>query len=342
MNTGAPATGGDISYQQDPEMKAQFMEVIDLLKQQGMGDLQAQKAALDWYQKQHGQADEDRTRMMDWANSVLGTGSYAGKSFDPNNPAAFAGIAADVNGLGQDLEERKRMIDESSLDPATKMRLKAEAEGETYSKKAKTRQDQIGAARQYIAHDQDAARAVQQAPQTGGAGQAAGAANANLGMQLNADIAAGGQTLQRNQFNSELEYRKALDAYNQQRQASRDAVSDSQWDRDYQLRVDAAKRAAQGGKTNFLSTLGGLLGKLGGGGGGGGSTLGNMFSNSGSSTSASSSQLDPSKPGQQGDFLNEDGGYNPGNRNGDESYYNPSSPFSTPNGGTARPGDPWW
>lgn len=271
QGTPAPGTNGDISYQQDPEMKKQFLEVIDLLKQQGMGDLQAQKAALDWYQKQHGQADEDRTKMMDWANAVLGTGSYAGKSFDPNNPQAFSGIAADVAGIQGDMDQRLKQLDESSLDPATKMRMKEEILNGAYSGKAAARQNQITSARQYISHDQDRASGVQQAPQTGGAGQAAGAANANLGMQLSADVQAGDQGLRRAQFNSELEYRRAKDAQDEAFRQQQLSQSGSQFDRDLELRKFLAQQQAKGGKTNWLSTLGNLLGKVPLGSGGSGS-----------------------------------------------------------------------
>lgn len=274
------------NWQEDPELRKMMEGAY-----QSLMDKEGRES--QWYQDEHGRALQSRSKLMDWADAVLGNGKYKGASFNPDNPQAFAGIGADVGGIANDLKDRLREIDESSLDPATKMRMKEEIQNQAYAAKGSARQGQIDKARSFLSGDMEQGRSVAQS--SGAAAQAGGLSNQYAGMKANAELGAAGinagneqfalsNALNRDQFN----YSRYGDQRNFGYQQGRDTVADSQWERDYKLRQQAL--AQQKPKSGFWGTLGRLAGTIGGTllagpvGGAVGGQLGGAVGNIGSSS----------------------------------------------------------
>lgn len=271
------------NWQEDSELRSMMMGAYQSL-------MDKEKRESQWYQDEHGRALQSRSKLMDWADAVLGNGKYKGQSFNPDNPQAFAGIGADVGGIANDTAARLREIDESTLDPATKQRMKEEIQNEAYKAKGMARQGQIDKARGFLSEDMQQGRGVAQS--SGAAAQAGGLSNQYAGMKAGSELQAMGlnagqeqfalsNALNRDQFN----YGRYGDQRDFGYRQGRDAVSDAQWERDYKLRQQALQQ--QKPKSGFWGTLGRLAGTIGGslfGGPAGAAAGGALFGNPGSSS----------------------------------------------------------
>ena len=244
------------NWQEDPELRSMMMGAY-----QSLMDKEGRES--QWYKDEHGRALQSRSKLMDWADAVLGNGKYKGQSFNPDNPQAFAGIGADVADVANRLKDRMRELDESTLDPATKARMKEELQNQAYQEKGSVAQLQREKARGFLSEDMSQGRSVAQS--SGAAAQAGGLSNQYAGMKSQAELAAMGlnagqeqfglsNALNRDQFN----YSRYGDQRNFGYQQGRDQVSDSQWQQDYKLRQQQLQQ--QKPKSGFWGTLGSLVG----------------------------------------------------------------------------------